>query len=221
MCKNINGSRAIESIIENIKNKSLIILICKEISQNLVDILTTKPGSCVFLNLSNFCSIEDLSYIIENILNNIDKLINDEFGNFIIQTIIAMNNKNYNYKVYEYIKEKFVYLCTQRFSSKVIECYLSNPTTIKTKIIKKLIEEKNIKELILDNYGNYIIQKSLSSYFKDNKEICLTIINTIKNNIDLLKNGDEIRQKIYQKLKKKYKQYFDENSSSNNNNNNK
>ena len=70
-----------------------------------------------------------------------------------------------------------------------------------------------------DKYGNYIIQKALS-YFKENEEIFLSIINIIKQNINILKNGDELGQKIYDRLMTNYGQYIDSSNGKNINNNN-
>lgn len=222
MIKNINGNHVIQSIIENIKNKEMMSFIYKEINQNqnLIEILTTKSGYCVFLKIINNFSPEDVNNIFESILKNVDKLINDEYGNFIIQKVIKINNKNYNYKIYNYIKDKIVHLSSQKFSSNVIECCLADPSTIKNKVMKKIIEGNNIKELIVDKYGNYIIQKALT-YFKDNEEIFFIIINNIKKNINVLKNGDELGQKIYDRLMNNYGQYIDSGNGKNKNNINK
>ena len=210
MIKNINGNHVIQSIIKNIKNKDVMSFMFKEINQNLIEILKTKPGFCVFTEMTSNFSNEDKNNIYENILKNIDKLINDEFGNFIIQKLLEMHNKNYNFKIFNYIKDKIVYLSSQKYSSKVIESCMAD-SIIKNKVIKKIIEGNNIKDLILDNFGNYIVQKALFNS-KDNEEIFLTIINNIKKNIDLLKNGGELGQKIYNKLIKKYGQYLDNNN---------
>ena len=212
MIKNINGNHVIQSIIENIKNKDFLSFMYKEISQNqnLIEILTIKSGYCVFLKIINNFSNEDVNNIFEIILKNIDKLINDEFGNFIIQKVITINNKNYNNKIYNYIKDKIVQLSTQKFSSNVIECCIADSSTIKNKVIQKIIDENNVKALIIDKFGNYIIQKALT-YFKDNEEIFFTIISNIKKNINILKNGDELGLKIYDKLMKNYGQYLDAN----------
>ena len=210
MSKNINGNHVIQSIIKNIKNKEVMSFMYKEINQNLIEILKTKPGFCVFTEMTSNFSNEDKNNIYENILKNIDKLINDEFGNFIIQKLLEMHNKNYNLKIFNYIKDKIVYLSSQKYSSKVIESCMAD-SIIKNKVIRKIIEGNNIKDLILDNFGNYIVQKALF-YSKDNEEIFMSIINTIKKNIDLLKNWGELGQKIYNKLIKKYGQYFDNNN---------
>ena len=215
MMKNINGSRVIQTIVE-IKNKDIISLMYKEINQNLVDILITKPGSSCFYSIFSSFSSDEQNNLNENILKNIDKLINDDYGNFLIQKILKINNKNYHYKIYNYVKDKIVHLSSQKFSSNVIEKCLTDCPTIKNKLIKKIIENNQIKDLITDNFGNYIVQKSLT-IFKEREDIFTAIIKDIKKNIDILKNGNEVHQKVYEKLMKKYGQYFDNNAKTKNN----
>ena len=58
------------------------------------------------------------------------------------------------------------------------------------------------------------------SYFKENEEIFFVIINTIKKNINILKNGDELGQKIYDRLMTNYGQFIDSGNTKNKNNGN-
>ena len=217
MIKSINGNHVIQSIIEYIKNEEIMAFMYKEINQNLIEILKTKPGYCVFSKMIKHFNSEYVNNIFENILNNIDKLINDEYGNFIIQSIIKINNITYNNKIYNYIYDKIVLLSCQKYSSKVIECCMADSSK-KIAIIRTIIKEDIIKELIIDKFGNYIVQNALV-YFKDNEEIFFAIINEIKKNIDILKNGGEFGQKIYDRLKKNYGQYLNFKKNNNGQNN--
>ena len=55
------------------------------------------------------------------ILCNILDLINDEFGNFIIQYIIFMRNPNYNERITDFITENINDLAQKKYSSNVID----------------------------------------------------------------------------------------------------
>ena len=217
MMKDINGNHVIQSIIENIKNKDLLTPIYKEICDNIANIMKTKSASCcVFPKILNNIKEEDSDKMINCIIDNIDKLINDENANFAIQKIIKLNKNIYNNKIYNYIEDKIVKLSMQKFSSNVIETFIVNNQNLKDKIIAKLIESNSIINLLSDKFGNYIIQKSLSNA---NPEDFNTIIKIIKNNVKLLKQSSH-GKKIYEKLSKSYKQLtMDEESLDNSNNN--
>jgi len=60
---------------------------------------------------------------VENIIANIRSLIVDKHGNYVIQFIILMNNKNYNYKIFSILvsNENFLFYGKEQYSSNVIE----------------------------------------------------------------------------------------------------
>ena len=54
-------------------------------------------------------------------MSNILDLINDEFGNFIIQYIIFMRNSDYNERITDFIIENISELAQKKYSSNVID----------------------------------------------------------------------------------------------------
>lgn len=83
-------------------------------------------------------------------------MINDEFGNFIIQQILKIGNNNLNKYVFNYVAENLNFLSKQKFSSNVVDkCILFNDENYRDIIINKLIASNTINELLLDQYGNY------------------------------------------------------------------
>ena len=154
--------------------------------------------------------------MINCIIDNIEKLINDENANFAIQKIIKLNKNVYNNKIYNYIQDKIVKLSMQKFSSNVIETFIMNIPNLKDKIISKIIENNSIINLLSDKFGNYIIQKSLSNANSDDFN---TLIKFIKNNAKLIKQTSH-GKKIYEKLIKNYKQLGTDEESLDNSNSN-
>jgi hypothetical protein len=93
---------------------------------------------------------------LERIVENVDKLINDEHGNFIVQYTVNLKIEKYNKKIFEYVKSNLIYLSKQKYSSNVIDkCILYEDSCLQGELIDKLIELKCIGELIMDQYGNY------------------------------------------------------------------
>ena len=101
--------------------------------------------------------------MILEIIKNIDKLINDEFGNFIIQHIIFLKVDEYNERIFTFLNNNLVGLSKLKYSSNVIDkviiilnkCILFEESKYRTMFLTKLIASKAIPELILDQYGNY------------------------------------------------------------------
>jgi len=205
LIKDINGNRVIQSIIQNFKNKELLSPLYKELNENITEILKTKSGCCVFSKVILNIMENDLNLIVDNIIKNFSSFINDEFGNISLKRLIKLNNENYNSKIFPCIKDSIINLSCQKFSSNVIEACIDNNTTLKKKTIEKLIDDDGIiSKLILDQFGNYIVQKALQN--SEQKEFDI-IINIIKNNEKKLKQSQHGKV-IYEKLMKNYKKYL-------------
>jgi pumilio RNA-binding family len=205
LIKDINGNRVIQSIIQNIKNKELLSPLYKELNDNINEILKTKSGCCVFSKVIYNITENDLNLIVDNIIPNLANFINDEFGNISLKRIIKLNNENYNNKFFSCIKDNITQLSCQKFSSNVIEACIDNNTSLKKKTIDKLIENDSIiSKLILDQFGNYIVQKALQN--AEQKEFDI-IIDIIKNNGKKLKQSQHGKV-VYEKLMKSYKKYL-------------
>ena len=210
LIKDINGNRIFQCIIQNIKNKELLSPLYKEVSENIIEVIKIKSGCCVFQKI--LCNIveDDLNNMVDIIINNIEQLINDEFGNISLKRIIKLNNENYNSKIYNYIKDNLVQLSCQKFSSNVIDACIDNTTSLKRKVLEKLLEnDNNINELILDQYGNYIIQNALQNGEKNEFDV---IIHHIKENEKKIKNTQHGKI-IYEKLMKNYRRFLVDNKS--------
>jgi hypothetical protein len=92
----------------------------------------------------------------EMICENVDKLINDEHGNFIVQHTVNLKIEKYNQKIFDYVKSNLIFLSKQKYSSNVIDkCILYEDSCLQGALIEKMIELKCIGELIMDQYGNY------------------------------------------------------------------
>ena len=218
LIKDINGNRVIQSIIQNFKNKELLSPLYKELNENITEILKTKSGCCVFSKVILNITENDLNLIVDNIIKNFASFINDEFGNISLKRLIKLNNENYNSKIFPCIKDSIINFSCQKFSSNVIEACIDNNTTLKKKTIEKLIDDDGIiSKLIIDQFGNYIVQKALQN--SEQKEFDI-IINIIKNNEKKLKQSQHGKV-VYEKLMKNYKKYLIDDKVEKGNNKNK
>ena len=218
LIKDINGNRVIQSIIQNFKNKELLSPLYKELNENITEILKTKSGCCVFSKVILNITENDLNLIVDNIIKNFASFINDEFGNISLKRLIKLNNENYNSKIFPCIKDSIINFSCQKFSSNVIEACIDNNTTLKKRTIEKLIEDDCIiSKLIIDQFGNYIVQKALQN--SEQKEFDI-IINIIKNNEKKLKQSQHGKV-VYEKLMKNYKKYLIDDKVEKGNNKNK
>lgn len=90
----------------------------------------------------------------------------------------------------------------QKFSSNVIEkCLEHNSNEVKEAMVKEILSANSYYDFLLDQYGNYVIQKSLSvaeePYFS-------LFIEKLKPDIERLKYSNDFGLKIYNRLVKQY-----------------
>ena len=138
------------------------------------------------------------------IIDKIGDLINDKYGNYTIQTIFKLYNDKINDRIFEYIDNNILELSKEKFSSNVIDKFIIKDYEKSNKLIKNIIKKNIIKDIIVDQYGNYVVQKALVISEKD---ICSKIIEQIKPIIGELQKTN-IGKKIYEKLSQNYKEYF-------------
>ena len=154
-----NGVLIIEKLLS--VNSPLIQNIHNIIFSNITEISMNKNG-CFFLRkYFEIASKKNIENMIVNIEKYLNLIITDQYGNYIIQSIINLKN--------DYLKEKIVniiilninFYSKKKFSSNVVEKCLDN-IFLKNKIVNEIMKNDNFKDLLLDKYGNYVIQKAIN-----------------------------------------------------------
>ena len=163
-----------------------------------------QQGATLLQTAFDFSNKEQQERLCSVIIDNIGDLINDKYGNYTIQTIFKLNNDKINDKIFEYIDNNILELSKEKFSSNVIDKFIIKDYEKSNKLIKSIIKKNIIQDIIIDQYGNYVVQKALVISEKD---ICSKIIEQIKPIIGELQKTN-IGKKIYEKLIQNYKDYF-------------
>lgn len=102
--------------------------------------------------------------MIEIILKHTMGFISDQYANYVIQFIIGLNDYHTNKCISEIFITNLRYLSKQKFSSNVIEkCFDHSNEEIQEFIVSEMVKDDTlISELIVDMYGNYVLQKALA-----------------------------------------------------------
>ena len=198
LCNHKDGNfvfQKINKIFPKNKNnfiyESLIIHAC-EISQ-----LT--QGAAIMKNSIEIANEKQKEKLILKILDNIDILINSQFGNFTLQIITDLKEYKYNKIVYDYIKNNVLDLSKKKFSSNVIDKCIIKNYDLSIDLAKFIIDNKFIGEMIVDQYANYTVQKILKIVDMEYYQKC---VNQIKPMLDILLKTQK-GSKVYEKLKEK------------------
>ena len=199
LCNDINGNHVFQKIVK-IYPKEKNNFIFEKLAEKAFIISKLKQGASIFENCFLYANKNQKDKVVNSIIKDMPNLINDEYGNYTIQLLVSFHNEEYNKIIFDYFKKNLVFLSNQKFSSNVIDRAIIQDNQDSISLINYMIENKLIKDLIINHYGNYVVQKALSI---SNGNTFIQIIQQIKPMIDRLKSTS-IGRKIYEHLCHQY-----------------
>ena len=159
---------------------------------------THRHGCCVLQKFLDGSYKKLRNELIKSLINNCLVLIIDQFGNYVIQSVLLLNNKKTSSEIAQKISNNVPYYSKHRYSSNVVEkCFDYCEEREKKIFIEKLSPPEILEELILDDHGNYVIQKAL--HYSEGK----IRENMLKNIIPLIPKirevsfGDRLLSKLF------------------------
>lgn len=172
LINDLNGNHVIQKCIFKFPSTKFGFIINAIIeNDNIITISTHKHGCCVLQKLLNVCTLEQICTISWKIIQYLSGLINDQFGNYIIQFLLDIKELDYYLlnEMFNKLHNELIQLSCLKFSSNVIE-----------KFIKKLfhIIKSSIKGEFLPNINDGVINETMN--------ILLTIIDSFTLNLNIL-----------------------------------
>ena len=196
----------------------------ESVYNNFIPLCKDKHGCCVIQKCIE-AGITEQKEKLFNLCNQYcSLLISDQFGNYVIQYVVGLNTEIINKNIVKVIMDDLIKLCKEKYASNVIEKFLSIKSSESKEVIKNIInQEKNLHELIIDQYGNYIVQRILSIVTPD---VRLNLINFIISWYEEIKSLS-FGNRLITKLNERYPEFtsminnvYGQNISPNNNNSN-
>ena len=189
ICQSAYGNHILQKFLITIHNLESTKFIFDYIYNNFMEIAETKHGVCVIQKCVSEGNEIQRKKLYDLILKNFDKLIKDQFANYLIQYILINTKSKGQFleiiPLIKKIKDNLLDYCKSKFSANVIEkCFENNENYIKEHILESLLNryKDNIIEILLDQYGIYIIQKALKLNSIYKKKLC-DIINQKENEL--------------------------------------
>ena len=190
------------------------------LNKNIVNISVQSYSCSALQKCIDIGNEQQSQKLLENISEHSMFLILNQFGNYVIQFVISKNITAINDKILEGFIDNLIFLAKQKYSSNVIEkCFDYCSNKMKERIINQLSDERIIRDLLKDMYGNYVLQKTLSMIQdQKKKQNFLQIVGSELPNLQYLPFGPKLIKKLvlsFPELKK----YANQINFSNNNNN--
>ena len=200
----------------------------ESVYNNFIPLCKDKHGCCVIQKCIEAGITEQKEELFSLSNKYCNQLISDQFGNYVIQYVVGLNTEIINKNIVKVIMDDLIRLCKEKYASNVIEKFLFIKSVESKEIINSIInQEKYLHELIIDQYGNYIVQRILSIVSSDVRLSLIRYIVSWYEEIKSLSFGN----RLITKLNERYHEFTSminniyginqNNFNMNNNNNNK
>ena len=196
LLKELNGTHIINKFVN--EHPECADEINKIIVENCSLLATHRHGCCILQKMIEGSDKKLKESLINNLIDNCFVLIIDQFGNYVMQSILLLNESKFSSAIAMKICDNILYYSKHRYSSNVIEkCFDFCAKKEKKKLIEKIMTPEIISELIMDEHGNYVVQKAL--YYSDykEKETILNIIKTLIPKIQTISFGEKLLMRLY------------------------
>ncbi|EEF52315.1 RNA binding protein, putative [Ricinus communis] len=161
LAKDMNGHHVIKYCLEHFlpeDNKYLL----KVVADNCFDIATDKSGCCVLQQCVDHSMGEPRDRLVASITNIALRLAQDRYGNYVIQHLLGLRNPLITANLFRQLEGYFAVLSCDKFGSNVVEkCLLESRAEQCTQIISELLRSPCSSMLLVDPYGNFVIQSAL------------------------------------------------------------
>ena len=176
----LNGSHIIYKLVIT-KNKYVKIIeniICLQVK----DIAMTRKGCNFLKKYFDFANEKDLINIKKNILKNLNEIITDQYGNYVIQSILTKEGNPLEEDFINEICKNIIFYSNNKFSSNAVEKCFEN-TKMKNIVLNQFLKPEIFEIIIMDEFGNYVIQKAIAKADNRRKKIMLQLLKPLIPNL--------------------------------------
>ena len=203
ICQSQYGNHIIQKFLLTFHSCEYTLFIYKFVFQNFINITNSKHGVFIVQKSISEGDTNDREKLYNLILDNLLEIIQNEYGNYLIQFLL-LNKKDIENTFQEIlpiilkIEEYLLDLCISKYSANAIErCFEYSDNLIRNHILNSLFEnhDNKIVDIFFNKYGFYVILKAAKTQNGKYKSKIIDLLN---------KNNNEVKSNIISK-KRNYK----------------
>jgi hypothetical protein len=161
LIQDLNGNHVIQKCLNKLSPVDAQ-FIFDAVGHHCVDVGTHRHGCCVLQRCIDHASGEQKAWLIRQISNNAFVLVQDPFGNYVVQYILDLNEPVFTEPLVAMFQGRVGQLSRQKFSSNVIEkCLRCAQEPSKDMLIEEMLQPSELDRLLRDSFANYVIQTAL------------------------------------------------------------
>nr|OQO30390.1 hypothetical protein B0A51_02350 [Rachicladosporium sp. CCFEE 5018] len=172
LIQDLNGNHVIQKCLNHLTSANAQ-FIFDAVGVHCVAVGTHRHGCCVLQRCVDHASGLQKGKLIRQISQNALNLVQDPFGNYVVQYILDIQEPLFTEPMCEQFFGKVVFLSKQKFSSNVIEKAIrcANEQTRRL-LITELMVATQVEGMIRDTFGNYVVQTAFD-FADDEQKIAL------------------------------------------------
>ncbi|KAK2660179.1 hypothetical protein Ddye_006712 [Dipteronia dyeriana] len=186
LTKDMNGHHVIQHCLKYFSDEDNKYLL-NELANNCYGIATDKSGCCVLQHCVQYSKGEPRERLVAEIIANALHLADDHYGNYVVQHLLEMKVPQITINLLRQLEGHYASLSCNKYGSNVVEkCLKLSGEQESMRIIMELLRSPTASRLIVDPYGNYVIQSALSV----SKGILFdALVNLVKINLNVMRNN--------------------------------
>ncbi|RKF62256.1 putative rna-binding protein [Erysiphe neolycopersici] len=196
LIQDLNGNHVIQKCLNKLSSKDAQ-FIFDAVGKHCVEVGTHRHGCCVLQRCIDHADGEQKAWLIHQISNNAYTLMQDPFGNYVVQYICDLNEPIFTEPLAATLKGRVSQFSKHKFSSNVVEkCLRFALEPTRDSLIEELLQQNEIDRLLRDSFGNYVIQTALDYASPDMKARLIEAVRPHLPPIRSTPHGRRIQAKI-------------------------
>ncbi|KIV92833.1 hypothetical protein, variant [Exophiala mesophila] len=158
---------------------------------------THRHGCCVLQRCIDHAQGFQRAQLIQRITNCAFDLVQDPFGNYVVQYILDLDEPAFTKPLCESFAGRVSALSKQKFSSNVIEkCLRTADMDTKRKMVEEMLNGAELEKMLRDSFANYVVQTAMDFADPQTKARLVDAIRPILPLIKQTPHGRRIASKI-------------------------
>lgn len=196
LVKDLNGNHVIQKCLNHLAGEDAQ-FIYEAVGTNCIEVGTHRHGCCVLQRCIDHASGNQKARLIEQITANAFSLVQDPFGNYVVQYILDLQEPHFIEPVCRMFQGKIAFLSKQKFSSNVIEkCIRTADQKSCRMMIEEMVNGSELERMLRDSFANYVVQTAIEYADPDTRVLLLNGIRPILPSIRATPHGRRIANKM-------------------------
>jgi hypothetical protein len=162
LCIDSHGNHVIQRILLRL-GPDHAQFIFDAVAASVGDVARHRHGCCVIQRCLDSHPSPARAHLVRRIVEKSLELMQDAYGNYVVQYVLDVCSDEDVAAVCESVVGKVNLLAIQKFSSNVMEkCLERCSDQVKELYLREMSDPERIRELMMDPFGNYVVQRALS-----------------------------------------------------------